>query len=92
VVIAEFEQSVFLGVGDKIDVPAIAAIAATRASFRHKFLAAEGDAPMPAVSGAHRDLGFVYKHFGEKKQPRSSRTGPCNAVAYSSFVRIERRY
>src|SRR5436190_9266954 len=66
-VVTELEQRVLLRVGDKIDIAAVAAIAAARAALRDELLPSKGDAAVPAVSGAHRDFGFVNEH-GEKDE------------------------
>ena len=56
-------SSVFLfGVGDEDDGAAVATVAAVGAALGDVLLAAERDAPVPAVAGFDVDVGFVDEH------------------------------
>jgi hypothetical protein len=48
--------------GNHNDVAATSAIAATGSSTRNVFLAAEGEATIPAVTSLNCDSNFIYKH------------------------------
>src|SRR5262245_20240085 len=62
VVEAKFEKSVFVRVCDEIDIAAAASTSAIGTAARHKLLAPEGNASMPAIAGFDHDLGFIDKH------------------------------
>ena len=65
VVEAEFQERVFLVVGDQVDAAAVAAVTAARTAPRDELLPPKGNATVTAVSGVHRDFGFVDEH-GER--------------------------
>ena len=65
VVVAEFQERVFLIVGDQVDAAAVTAVASARTASGDKLFPPKGNTAVPAVSGVHRDFGFVYEH-GEK--------------------------
>ena len=48
--------------GDDVDRAAEAAVAAARAAARDELLAAEREAPAPAVAGFYVDVDFVNEH------------------------------
>ncbi len=63
------------------DVAALAAVAAVRPAELDKFLAAEMDAAIAAVAGAHIDLGLVEKlHRSASKRARASTVLVCGKL------------
>jgi hypothetical protein len=58
----KIEQRVLGMIGQKNNRSPIPPIAAVRPALGHIFLAAEGDAPVPAVTGFHVDNGFIDEH------------------------------
>src|SRR5262245_17234094 len=62
VVVTEFDECVFLGVGNHVDAAPVPAVSAAGPSVWNKFLAAKRNTPVSAVSCADSDLGFVNKH------------------------------
>ena len=59
VVEPEFQECVLLGIGDKVDVAAVTAVASAWPSARHKFFAAECNTAMAAVAGLDGDFRLV---------------------------------
>src|SRR5262245_48951831 len=59
VIESEFQQSVFVGVGNEIDVAAAAAVATARTAARNELFAAKGDTAVPAITGFDCDFSFV---------------------------------
>ena len=59
----EIEQGVLVRIGDEDDAAAVAAVAAVGAALGDVFLAAEGDASVPAVAGFHLNDGFIDEHM-----------------------------
>ena len=62
VIETEFQQSIFVGVTDQIDVAAIASIASTGSAAGNEFLAAKSNTAVAAVAGANGNLGLIYEH------------------------------
>ena len=61
VVVAEFEERVFLIVGDQVDAAAVAAVTSARTASGDELFPPKGNASVPAVYGVHRDFGLVYE-------------------------------
>jgi len=62
VVVAEFQERVFLIVGDQVDAAAVAAVTSARTASGDKLFPPKGNTAVPAVSGVDRDFRFVYEH------------------------------
>jgi hypothetical protein len=75
VIVAEFQEGVFVRIGDQVDVAAVAAVTAARPALRDEFLAAESNAAMTAVAGFDSDPGFVDEQglFDRLNRDESSR-------------------
>ena len=58
---AVIEEGVEVGVGDEVDRPAVAAVAAVRTAARHELLAPEAHGAAAAVAGRDVDVDFVDK-------------------------------
>ena len=58
-VITKLQKGVFVVITDEVDAAAVAAISAAGTAARNKFLAAESDAAVSAVSGFDSDPGLV---------------------------------
>src|SRR6266849_2605271 len=56
------QQRVVVRIRFQVDASAMTAVAPGRAAARHKFLATERHAPVPAAPGLHKNLCFVNKH------------------------------
>ena len=66
VVVSKFEEGIFLGVGDQIDVAAVSTVSAARTAPRNEFFTSKRDTPVSTVTGTHGNLRFVNEHTGKK--------------------------
>jgi hypothetical protein len=62
VIEAEFQESVFMVVGDEINIAAVTAVSAARTTTGNKLFPAKGNAAMPPITGFYCDFGFVNEH------------------------------